>query len=76
MNNFLTPAQAAQERNPNLKFDGGFAEAERVVAYIDGLREKHIAALKLSFRTQDELTHRDILGAVLALGLDRRVLGD
>jgi len=76
MNNFLTPAQAAQERSPNLIFDGGFAEAERVVAYTDGPRERHLAAIKLSFRPQDELTHRDILGAVLALGLDRRVLGD
>ncbi|MCL2447120.1 MAG: YlmH/Sll1252 family protein [Oscillospiraceae bacterium] len=76
MNNFLTPAQAAQERNPNLIFDGGFAEAERVVAYTDGPREKHIAAIRLSFRPQDELAHRDILGAVLGLGLDRRVLGD
>jgi len=76
MNNFLTPAQAAQEHNPNLIFDGGFIEAERVVAYADGPREKYIAALKLSFRPQDELSHRDILGAVLALGLDRRVLGD
>ncbi|MCL2194447.1 MAG: YlmH/Sll1252 family protein [Oscillospiraceae bacterium] len=76
MNHFLTPAQAAQERNPNLIFDGGFAEAERVVAYTDGPRERHMAALKLTFRLQDELSHRDILGAVLALGLDRRVLGD
>ena len=76
MNNFLTPAQAAQERNPNVIFDGGFAEAERVVAYTDGPREKYLAAIKLSFRLQDELSHRDILGAVLALGLDRRVLGD
>lgn len=76
MNNFLSPAQAAQQRNPNLIFDGGFDGAERVVAYIGGPREKYIVALKLTFRPQDELSHRDVLGAVLALGLERRVLGD
>jgi len=78
---FLTPAQAMQAARAfgaRVRLDGGFAQAERVVPIFDhdAPREKHIAAVELRFRPQDALTHRDILGAVLALGLERSVLGD
>ena len=78
---FLTPAQAAQARRAfgtRVTLDGGFAQAERVIPIFDKdtPREKHLAAIELRFRPQDTLTHRDILGAALALGLERHVLGD
>jgi len=79
--NFLTPAQAAQARRAfgaRVVLDGGFKQAERLVPIFDqnSPRERYLAALELRFRPQDTLTHRDILGAALALGLERSVLGD
>ena len=78
---FLTPAQAMQARRAfgtRVVLDGGFAQAERVIPIFDqeSPRVMHLAAIELHFRPQDALTHRDILGAVLALGLERSVLGD
>lgn len=68
-------------------FFGGYDDAERVLAgffpeysiYMDKeelLREFPIEALKIEcsgFRTH---THRDFLGSILALGIDRSVIGD
>jgi len=81
MDKFLTPTQAMQaKRNfgDEITLDGGFAGAERVLPILaqEHMREKRLAAIKLSFRPQEQLGHRDILGAVLALGLERGVLGD
>lgn len=86
---FLSPAEAARvseafsRRNDvELCFDGGFAQAERQIAALTNpqwgqyMRENHIAAVQLTFRQQDSLSHRDILGAALALGLSRDVVGD
>jgi len=78
---FLTPAQAAEARRvfgARVILDGGFEEAERVIPVFaqDYVREKYLAAVELRFRPQDQLSHRDILGAALALGLERSVFGD
>lgn len=35
-----------------------------------------IAAITLSYRLQDNLTHRDFLGSLLALGIKRETIGD
>jgi len=78
---FLTPAQAAEARRAfgaRVILDGGFTDAERVVPiFAQGdPREKYLAAIELRFRPQDKISHRDILGAALALGFERSVLGD
>ena len=78
---FLTSAQAAQAQRVfgrALTLLGGFLTAERVIPVFGDASnpERYLAALRLRFRAQDQLSHRDILGAVLGLGLERAVLGD
>ena len=86
---FLTPAELEQlrrsygnRRDVNFLTDGGFENAERCIAVFlnpewgEYIRESVISALELSHRPQDELSHRDVLGAALALGIERDVLGD
>jgi RNA-binding protein YlmH len=65
--------------------DGGYEGAERRIA-VFGSEEtagyEHaspVRCLKVSPRSEkfaDELSHRDFLGSVMALGLDRSVIGD
>jgi len=81
MTKFLTPTQAAEAKRihgARVTLLGGFAQAERVVAVFeeDPDPAEHLAAIRLRFRPQDSPSHRDILGAVLGLGLERGVLGD
>jgi RNA-binding protein YlmH len=64
-------------------FDGGYDGAERTCALFgagdSGLRESGdypLRALRFSFPEKLKLTHRDFLGALLALGLKRETLGD
>jgi len=83
---FLTPAeaQAVAERfahnRAELSFDGGAASAERVRAVFlnpdwgSYNRAELLTALKIECR--EPLTHRDILGALMALGLERNTIGD
>lgn len=84
---FLTPAQAILveqkfKKNHTLTFDGGFDNAERTRAIFTNpdwgsySREELFAALRFNYRPQDKLTHRDILGALMALGIKRETLGD
>ncbi|MCL2852032.1 MAG: YlmH/Sll1252 family protein [Defluviitaleaceae bacterium] len=86
---FLTPAEAKSvreyfknDRRVSLSFDGGFEDAERVRAIFAnpdwGTYDQAglFAALKIKWRSQDTLTHRDILGALMALGIERDTLGD
>ena len=86
---FLTPSEAqsiaenfTQRRDITLTIDGGFEVAERTRAIFTNPdwgeydREKIFAALKISHRPQDTLGHRDILGALMALGIERETIGD
>ena len=78
---FLTPAEAAEAKRifkNRIALEGGFQDAERVIpVFAEGYDpEDYLAAIALRFRPQDSLSHRDILGAVLGLGLERGVLGD
>ena len=86
---FLTPAEAqsiaAQFKRRTdvvLVFDGGFEGAERVRAvFLNAVwgecdRAGLFAALKITYRPQDSLRHRDILGALMALGVERDTFGD
>ena len=85
---FLDPAQcAAAERlfsHAKHLLYGGYDDAERRVMvflpdYFDALpaEDDPLALLRVSIpKGSRELTHRDYLGSILALGVDRSVVGD
>ena len=86
---FLTPAEAqsisnsfSQRRDVTLTFEGGFEGAERTRAVFTNPdwgkyeRDDLLTALKISHRPQDSLGHRDILGALMGLGIERDTIGD
>lgn len=82
LSEFLSPgeqAEAARLRLPEpAVFEGGYEEAERRVAVFGGgpapLLCLRIAPSAPKFA--GELTHRDYLGSLMALGLRRGLLGD
>ncbi|MCL2153494.1 MAG: YlmH/Sll1252 family protein [Oscillospiraceae bacterium] len=85
---FLTPVEARRIgeyfkfKRVKLLFDGGYKNAERVRAVFlnpewgEYVRENLITALRIEYRPQDTLGHRDILGALMALGIERDTVGD
>lgn len=86
---FLTPAEAAsvaghfaRRREVLFSLDGGYENAERARAVFlnpdRGIcdRDALLVALKIEYRSQDSLGHRDILGALMALGIARDTVGD
>ena len=71
---------------PNHLFTGGFADAERTVCaflpdwleeadWLEGQEYNPIRAIRCTWNGGN-LTHRDFLGAILGLGLDREKVGD
>ena len=62
--------------------DGGYQEAERKILvflpdWADAPPEEELAFLRASFRGPDSsLTHRDILGSLMGLGVTRERVGD
>ncbi len=68
--------------SPRHLFSGGYADAERkVCAFLPqwqepGDWEPPFTALRCTWQSEEKLTHRDFLGAVLGLGLDREKVGD
>jgi len=86
---FLTPAEArsiseyfARRRDIALSFEGGYEGAERTRAVFLNRdwgaydRADLLTALKIEYRLQDVLGHRDVLGALMALGIERDTVGD
>ena len=86
---FLTPAEAKHVAENfrysriKLLFDGGYDNAERVRAVFlnpewgEYSRETLLAALRIEYRPQDTLVgHRDVLGALMALCIERGTIGD
>jgi len=85
---FLTPAEAQsvqsfyKHKRVSVTLDGGFDGAERVRAVFLNPdwgkyeRADLFAALKIEYRQQDTLGHRDILGAIMSLGIERDTVGD
>ncbi len=76
----LATGVLAQNGWDNFRLWGGHEGAERVMLgvfppYTDS-QDFPITPLSLTCRAEDELTHRDFLGATLALGLERETLGD
>ncbi len=82
---FLTPAElseaeiCARQAGVRLESYGGVQDAERRVAVFtaDDVEEWPIACLEVRWHARfGSLSHRDILGAALALGFDREKMGD
>lgn len=86
---FLTAAQAGlvhaayrNRKDVQLLLDGGFTEAERQIAIFlqpewgSFAQEDILAGLLIHHRKQDTIRHKDVLGALLGLGLSRDVIGD
>jgi RNA-binding protein YlmH len=86
---FLTPAEAqivtenfTRRHDITLTPDGGFEGAERIRMIFTNpdwgsyVREELLSALKIEHRPQDSLGHRDILGALMAVGIERETIGD
>jgi len=82
---FLDPAQrdqarkAAREAGTQVAFQGGFPDAERVIARFgqEGAGEWPFQILRLSWNLKfGSPGHRDILGATMALGVKREAVGD
>lgn len=82
---FLTSSEAAiavKQLGKSQKFSlyGGYDTAERTMLCIkpdwcDDV-EYPISALTFTYRECDRLTHRDFLGALMALGINRETVGD
>ena len=72
--------------NPRSLFWGGYPDSERCICLFPAQWQEEedllsgpagpLAAVQASFHTDAPLTHRDILGALMGLGLTREVLGD
>ena len=66
----------------NVKFDfyGGYDEADRLVlgCFPDWCEEEFypISSVTFSYRKEDSLAHRDILGFLMSLGIKRETVGD
>lgn len=80
----LTIADAVKVNYPNMevRFSGGYEGAERIrIAFVDadfeGTVDFGITALKISWDPRFRLlTHRDVLGSLMGLGIERDQLGD
>ena len=62
-------------------FDGGYEEAERkILIFLPDWAEEpagdELAFLRASFHGEESLTHRDILGSLMGLGVTRERVGD
>ena len=63
------------------RFFGGYEGAERTVLGLWFYEEPSddefpVSALEITFRAADKLTHRDFLGALMSLGIERETVGD
>ena len=81
--NFLTPAEVEEAlpvlRGKEFCLSGGFEEAERRIIIIgtkDDVIYEFCNCLRIEARDVIKLSHRDVLGSVLGLGIKREMLGD
>ena len=83
---FLSEAEQAIAKQylKSIGFDsfgcfGGYEDSERKVLCLDYYEddpEYPVSALEFKFRPADKLTHRDFLGALMSLGIERETVGD
>lgn len=62
----------------NYAFWGGYSDSERKILglFFDEKQDFPVSALQFSFRKTDKLTHRDFLGSLMSLGIERETVGD
>ena len=74
----LVLQNALQRQKAEFSFFGGTDDAERRVLCVGEAsgEEYPIAALTASFKKEYTLSHRDFLGALMALGVKRESIGD
>lgn len=62
----------------NYSFFGGYGNSERKVLglFYDEICKFPVSAIEFRFRGCDKLTHRDFLGALMSLGIERETIGD
>jgi len=61
------------------RFFGGYHDSERKVLglyFYDEIESFPVIALEITFRKADKLTHRDVLGVLMSLGIERETVGD
>ncbi len=64
-------------KRADIRFFGGYADAVRVMLGAGaGEEDFPIVPLEFAYRDEDDLRHRDFLGALMALGLNRDTVGD
>ena len=83
---FLTPPEAqmacavARKQGVSVTLFGGYADAERQIAGFFSeeipFGEFPITALEVAWPHQSKPTHQDLLGSLMALGIQRQTLGD
>ena len=64
----------------NYMLYGGHSDAERcIVGFFPCIPDKEqfpVTAIEFKYRKQDKLSHRDFLGAIMALDIKRDTIGD
>lgn len=80
---FLTPKEQAiiqkHVKEYTITFDGGYENAERKQATLEiyPTKEQTYVMFQLKYKTKfHEISHRDVLGSVLSLGIERDQVGD
>lgn len=82
--NEQTIFETIQKDLPNIRYVmfGGYSEAERKIVcfYCDNIPEfdmlEYIKISPVNKKFADDLTHRDFLGALMNLGIERHMVGD
>lgn len=82
---FLSPAEAAwaqasaNRQRVNMSLNGGYEDAERCIACFweeEAPQAYPLVALELRWPHQTAPGHRDVLGSVMGLGINRACIGD
>ena len=78
LNRASVMADAEKYFSCNLHFFGGFDDAERKVIYFvpDGTDPEYKDLCLLSSSASAPLSHREVLGSLMSLGIDRKLIGD
>lgn len=81
--NFLTPAEVEQAlpvlRGEEFCLSGGFYEAERKIIIVGtnmDIVKDFCTCIRCTAKKEIVLSHRDVLGSVLGLGIKREMVGD
>ena len=80
----LCTAMLKAAGNPDHLYLGGYDDAERQVLFFppDWMEwvpegdESPVAVIRCAFSKENTLTHRDLLGAMMGLGIERETVGD